>query len=65
MELALLLPVAAAPVERISSSVSIIPTELCNDIPIDWLSDFAVYYIEDDISKELDAERILERFKAW
>lgn len=65
IDVALLLPVAVAPVERISSSLNIIPTELCNEIPIDWLSDFAMYYIEEDISKELDAERILEHFKAW
>lgn len=64
IELALLLPVVKASVERISSAVNIIPTDLCNEIPIDWLSDFAVYYIEEDISKELDAERILERFES-
>lgn len=64
IELALLLPVVKASVERISSAINIIPTEMCNEIPIDWLSDFAVYYIEEDISKELDAERILERFQS-
>jgi len=64
IELALLLPVMTASVERISSAANIIPTDLCNEIPIDWLSDFAIYYIEEDISKELDAERILERFQS-
>lgn len=64
IELALLLPVMKASVQRISSAVNIIPTEMCNEIAIDWLSDFAVYYVEEDISKELDAERILERFQS-
>lgn len=64
LELALLLPVMTASVERISSAVNIIPTDMCNEIPIDWLSDFAVYYIEEDISKDLDAEKILERFQS-
>lgn len=64
LELALLLPVATASVERISSEVNIIPTDMCNEIPIDWLSDFAVYYIEEDISKDLDAEKILECFQS-
>uniref|UniRef100_A0A0A9DML9 DUF4371 domain-containing protein n=1 Tax=Arundo donax TaxID=35708 RepID=A0A0A9DML9_ARUDO len=60
IELALLLPVATASVERISSAVNIIPTDMCNEIPIDWLSDFAVCYIEEEIFKELDDEKIIE-----
>ncbi|TVU32376.1 hypothetical protein EJB05_24105 [Eragrostis curvula] len=64
IELALLLPMATASIERMSSAVNLIPTEMCDEIPIDWLSDFALCHIEDEIFKGIKAERIMERLQS-
>jgi hypothetical protein len=51
IELALLLPVATATVERAFSAMKIIKTELRNKMTNDWLNDLMVCYIEREIYK--------------
>jgi hypothetical protein len=46
IELALLLPVATATVERVSSAMKIIKTKLRNKMSDGWLNDLMVCYIE-------------------
>ena len=49
IELALLLPVATASVERAFSAMDIIKTELRNRMGDEWLNDLALCYIEKEI----------------
>jgi hypothetical protein len=51
IELALLLPMATATVERAFSAMKIIRTELRNKITDGWLNDLMVCYIEREIYK--------------
>jgi hypothetical protein len=51
IELALLLPMATATVERAFSAMKIIRTELRNKITDGWLNDLMVRYIEREIYK--------------
>jgi hypothetical protein len=51
IELALLLPMATATVERAFSAMRIIRTELRNKITDGWLNDLMVRYIEREIYK--------------
>jgi hypothetical protein len=51
IELALLLPVATATVERVSSAMKIIKTKLRNKMSDGWLNDLMVCYIEREIFK--------------
>ncbi|KAH7672351.1 P-loop containing nucleoside triphosphate hydrolase protein [Dioscorea alata] len=59
IELALVLPVSTASVERVFSAMNIIMTDLCNKME-DFLTDSLVCYIEKDIFNEIDNEDILQ-----
>jgi hypothetical protein len=61
IELTLLLPVATATVERAFSAMKIIKTELCNKMS--WLNDLMVCYIEREIFKRLDLQKIKKAFQ--
>jgi hypothetical protein len=58
IELALLLPVVTATIERAFSAMKIIKTELCNKMTDGWLNDLMVCYIEREIYKGLDLQQI-------
>ena len=63
IELALLLPVATATVERAFSAMKIIKTELRNKMYDGWLNDLMVIYIEREIFKSLDLGYIRKDFQ--
>ncbi|XP_044401636.1 zinc finger MYM-type protein 1-like [Triticum aestivum] len=63
IELALLLPVATATVERAFSSMKIIKTELRSKMSDGWLNDLMVCYIERAIFKSIDLDKIKEDFQ--
>ncbi|XP_050229221.1 uncharacterized protein LOC126678361 [Mercurialis annua] len=63
-ELALVLPVATASVERAFSTMNIIKTDLRNKMGDELLSDSLSCYIEKAIFLKIDNEPILQRFQA-
>ncbi|XBI46478.1 hypothetical protein VPH35_110723 [Triticum aestivum] len=63
IELALLLPVAKATVERAFSSMKIIKTELRSKMSDGWLNDLTVCYIERAIFKSIDLDKIKKDFQ--
>jgi len=63
IELALLLPVSMASVERAFSVMNIIKRELRNKIEDDWMNDLMVCYTEKEIFKSIDDEIIIRRFQ--
>ena len=63
IELALLLPVATATVERAFSAMKIIETELRNKMSDGWLNDLMVCYIQRGIFKSLDLNKIKDDFQ--
>ena len=63
IELALLLPVATATVERAFSAMKIIKTELRNKMSDGWLNDLMVIYFEREIFKSLDLDDIKKDFQ--
>ena len=64
IELALLLPVATASVERVFSAMKIIKTDLRNRMCNDWLNNLMLCYIERDLFRKLDPNAIKKRFQA-
>ncbi|XP_042414977.1 zinc finger MYM-type protein 1-like [Zingiber officinale] len=62
IEVALLLPVATATVERVFSAMNIVKTYLRNRIGEEWMNDSLVVYIEKDVFNTVDNEPILQRF---
>ncbi|CAN6330735.1 unnamed protein product [Urochloa humidicola] len=64
IELALLLPVATASVERAFSAMNIIKTDLRNRMSDEWLNDLILCYIEKEIFVGLDFEKVKKRFQA-
>ena len=62
IELALLLLVATASIERAFSTMKIIKTELRNKMSDGWLNDLIVVYIEREIFKGIDLESIKKAF---
>ena len=64
IELALLLPVATASVERVFSAMNIIKTDLRNRMGDQWMNDLLMVYIEKEIFIPIDNEVILQRFQA-
>lgn len=62
-ELALILPVATATVERAFSAMNIIKTELRNKMADEWLNHRVVCYIERDIFASIDNDKILTHFQ--
>ena len=63
IELALLLPVSTASVERVFSAMKIIKSKLRNKIADDWFNDLMVCYTEREIFKALDDATIIRRFQ--
>jgi hypothetical protein len=63
IELALLLPAATTTVERAFSAMKVIKTELRNKMSDGWLNDLMVCYIERDIFKRLDLQKIKKAFQ--
>ena len=63
VELALLLPIATAFVERVFSAMKAMKTDLRNKMGDEWLNDSLVVYIEKEIFDSIDNERILNRFQ--
>ncbi|XP_051211000.1 uncharacterized protein [Lolium perenne] len=63
IELAMLLPVATATVERVFSAMKITKTELRNKMSDGWLNDLMVCYIERGIFKSLDLSEIKKDFQ--
>lgn len=64
IELALLLPVSTASVERTFSAMKIIKSKLRNKINNDWFNDLMICYTERDIFKQLDDDVITRWFQA-
>jgi len=64
IELALLLLVATASVERAFSAMNIIKTDLRNKMNDEWLKDLTLCYIEKEIFRELDPEKIKMTFQS-
>lgn len=63
IELALVLPIATASIERAFSAMETIKTGLCN--PRDeWMNDSSVVYIENDILSSIEDEQILQRIQS-
>jgi hypothetical protein len=62
IELALLLLVATASIQRAFSTMKIIKTELRNKMSDGWLNDLMVVYIEREIFKGIDLESIKKAF---
>ena len=65
IELALILPVATASVERAFSAMNIIKTELRNKMNDDWMNYSMVCYIERGVFQSINDEDILYRFQAY
>jgi hypothetical protein len=64
IELALLLPVATASVERAFSAMKTIKTDKRNKMDNEWLNYLMICYTEKKIFKELDQDIIMKRFQA-
>nr|XP_028961687.1 zinc finger MYM-type protein 1-like [Malus domestica] len=64
IELALVLPVATASVERAFSAMNIIKSPLHNRMGDQWLNDSLVVYIEKDVFSCIDNETIMTRFQS-
>jgi hypothetical protein len=64
IELALILPMATASVERAFSAMNIIKTDLRNRMNDEWLKDLTLCYIEKELFRELDPEKIKRTFQS-
>ena len=64
IELALILPVATASVERAFSAMHIIKTDLRNKMSDEWLNDLILCYIEKEIFRGLDESEVRKTFQA-
>jgi hypothetical protein len=64
IELALILPVSTASVERAFSAMKIIKSKLRNKMKNDWFNDLMICYTEREIFRELDSDDIAKRFQA-
>ena len=63
VELALLLPVATASVEKVFSAMKAVKIDLRNRMGNEWLNDSLVVNIEKEIFDSIDNELILNRFQ--
>ena len=63
MTLALILPVATATVERAFLTMNIIKNRLHNRIGDQWMNDCLVTYIEKNIFKTIEYEKIMQQFQ--
>ena len=64
IELALLLPVSTASIERAFSAMKIIKSKLRNKMKNDWFNDLMICYTEREIFRQLDNDAILQLFQA-
>ncbi|KAK2401462.1 zinc finger MYM-type protein [Trifolium repens] len=62
IELALILSVSTASVERAFSAMKIIKSKLRNKINDEWLNDLMICYTEQEIFKSLDVVDIIRAF---
>ena len=63
IELALLVPVSTATVERLFSAMKIIKSKLRNKIADDWFNNLMVCYVERELFRSLEEATILRRFQ--
>ncbi|CAD6233716.1 unnamed protein product [Miscanthus lutarioriparius] len=63
IELALLVPVSTATVERLFSAMKIIKSKLPNKIADDWFNNLMVCYFERELFRSLEEATILRRFQ--
>ena len=63
IELALILPVATATVERAFSAMNIIKTDRRNKMNDDWMNNSMICYIERDLFASIEDDKILKRFQ--
>jgi hypothetical protein len=63
VELALILPVATATVERTFSAMNIIKTRRRNKMGDEWMNNNMVCYIERDLFVDIKDENILKHFQ--
>ena len=63
VELALLLPVVTASVEKVFYATKAVKTDLRNRMGDEWLNDSLVVYIENEIFDYIDNKLILNRFQ--
>ncbi|XP_042387864.1 uncharacterized protein LOC121979965 [Zingiber officinale] len=63
IELALLLPVATATIERVFLTMNIVKTYLRNRIGDEWMNESLIIYIEKDVFNTVDNELILQHFQ--
>ncbi|XP_062158778.1 uncharacterized protein LOC133866265 [Alnus glutinosa] len=61
--LSLILSVAIATVERAFSAMNIVKNRLRNRMGDQWMNDYLVTYIEKDIFKTINNEKIMQRFQ--
>jgi hypothetical protein len=61
--LSLILSVAIATVERAFSAMNIVKNRLRNRMGDQWMNDCLVMYIEKDIFKTINNEKIMQRFQ--
>jgi hypothetical protein len=64
IELALILPVATATVERAFSAMNIIKTERRNKMNDEWMNNSMICYIERELFASVEDGKILKRFQA-
>ncbi|XP_039135754.1 uncharacterized protein LOC120273181 [Dioscorea cayenensis subsp. rotundata] len=63
IELALVLPIATASVERVFSTMNVVKTDLRNKMGDEWMNDSLVVYIEREVFATINNEVILQRFQ--
>ncbi|XP_078178591.1 uncharacterized protein LOC144572793 [Carex rostrata] len=63
VKLTLILPVATASVERVFSAMNVVKNDSRNSMGDQWLNDCLVTYIERDLFKGVNNERIMQRFQ--
>jgi hypothetical protein len=63
VELALILTVATATVERAFSTMNIIKTERKNKMGDEWMNNIMLCYIERDMFVDIQDEKILKHFQ--
>ena len=63
IELALVLPVATASVERVFSAMKTVKTDFRNRMGDEWMNDSLVVYVEKEIFSTIENESILQYFQ--
>ena len=63
LKLALILPVVIATVEKAFSAMKYVNNTLLNRMGDQWMNDYLVTYIENDVVAIVDNEAIMQRFQ--